>query len=88
MNAKEWAMAENLARQIARKNLLRCPNCAYISDVFGKGPEEPGNKQTLSKLGDSENKLICPHCDLLVHLMVDDDERETYGFEARREEKK
>jgi hypothetical protein len=70
MNAKEWKLAENMTTQISRKNLLQCPECMYISGEFERGPKETGNRQTLTKLGDSEHKLFCPHCEIIVTLLV------------------
>lgn len=74
MNAKEWRMAENLTNQISHKHLLHCPNCAYLSGTFEQGPLMPGrDRQQLCTVGDTQNQLFCPHCDLLVHLIVIDE---------------
>ena len=63
-NFKE--IAKFLGKQVGLGRPLACPRC---SDDNGLG-DNPDGKQLMSSMGDYENQLFCPHCDLSVDLVV------------------
>lgn len=54
-------IAKVLGKQVALGVPLHCPACSR---------EPPGSKQLLSSVGNHEESLFCPHCDLEVNLVV------------------
>jgi len=59
----ELEIAKALGKQVSDGKPLTCPNCGQWE------PSQP-DIQPLMSIGDFENTLFCPHCDLTVDLRV------------------
>ncbi len=64
-NLTSLEIAKFMGKLVVRGKPLRCPFCSDDND-------NPEGHQPMSSIGDFENKLFCPHCDLLIDLVVID----------------
>lgn len=60
----ELEIAKAIGRNVGLGKPLICPECSDEGAVEGEGV------QLMSSIGDYENLLFCPHCDLRVDLVV------------------
>ena len=52
-------LLKNIGEQISKTQKVLCPDCMKDKIV-----------QPLHTVGDSENELFCPHCDLSIEIII------------------
>lgn len=53
--------AKHIGQQIHDTQNIYCPNCIVVEEI----------EQPLSVIGDYENELFCPHCELRVYIKIE-----------------